>query len=383
MKVAVFGAGMMARAVVHDLLRQHDVTEIRVADQDRVRLARFRRETASPRLRTAPARADVRREAEGLICGCDVAVSCVPYFLNETLTRAAIACGAHFCDLGGNNDIVRRQLALDARARRAGVTIVPDCGLAPGLVSIIAADAVGRLDSCDAVRIRVGGLPRRPKPPLDYAIVFSAGGLINEYAEPCAVLRGGRRRTVPALADLETLRFPAPFGRLEAFNTSGGSSTLPWTMRSKVKDLDYKTIRYPGHCEKVRLLFDLGLASAAPVEIGGCEVSPRELLIRRLEDTLGFTADDVILLRVEAEGRRSNRKRRLRYGLIDRADRRTGLTAMMRCTGFPAALVALSLARGLATRPGVLPGEIALKPGPYLAALRERGLRLTLRTAPA
>ncbi|HDR00348.1 MAG TPA: hypothetical protein ENN51_08725, partial [candidate division WOR-3 bacterium] len=158
MKVAVFGAGMMARAVVHDLLRQDDVTEVRVADRDRKRLAAFRRTVAAPNLRTTVARAEVGREAEKLICGCDVAVSCVPYFLNETLTRAAIACGAHFCDLGGNNDIVHRQFALDARARRAGVTVVPDCGLAPGLVSIIAADAVGRLDTCDAIRLRVGGL---------------------------------------------------------------------------------------------------------------------------------------------------------------------------------------------------------------------------------
>ena len=150
-------------------------------------------------------------------------------------------------------------------------------------------------------------------------------------------------------------------------------------MRGRVRNLDYKTIRYPGHCDKFRLLFDLGFTSAEPVEFGGRRVSPRELLIRQLESVLGFTTDDVVLLRVEAEGTRSGRKRRLRYQLIDRADKRTGLTAMMRCTGFPAALVALSLARGLAQRPGVLPGELALEPGPYLRALAERGLRLTRR----
>lgn len=379
MKVAVFGAGMMARAVVYDLLGRPGVGEVRVADRDRRRLGAFQRLFPGRELRTAAVDAGVRRQAEKFIGGCDVAVSCVPYSFNLGLTEAALACGAHFCDLGGNNDVVRVQLALDARARRAGVTVVPDCGLAPGLVSIIAADALERLDRCESIRLRVGGLPRRPRPPLNYALVFSANGLVNEYSEPCEVLHGGRPAMVRPLADLETLRFP-PLGRLEAFNTSGGVSTLVRTLRGKVRELDYKTIRYPGHCEKVRLLLDLGLASVAPVEIGGREVSPRELLIRQLETTLGFEQDDLVLLRVDATGTRRGRPCRIRYRLFDRADRRTGLTAMMRCTGFPAALAAFTLGRGEARRAGVLPGELAFAPGHYLAGLRERGLRLTVRS---
>jgi lysine 6-dehydrogenase len=382
MRVAIFGAGMMARAVAHDLVRQPDVSEIRVADLDPARLAAFRRFIGGRKLRLVEADAAELGEAEEFICGCDVAVSCVPYMFNFELAEAAIACGTHFCDLGGNNRVVGEELALDARARRAGVTVVPDCGLAPGLVSVIAADALERLDGCDSIRLRVGGLPRRPKPPLGYAIVFSANGLINEYVEPCAVLRGGRVRMVPALAEVETLDFP-PLGRLEAFNTSGGVSTLTRTLRGRVRDLDYKTIRYPGHCEKFRLLFDLGLGSDKPVPVGDRQVSPRALLIRQLESVLGFEKDDLVLLRADAAGTRRGRPVRVRYRLFDRADRSTGLTAMMRCTGFPAALAALTLGRGGAKRTGALPGELAFAPGPYLAGLRERGLRLTARLEPA
>ncbi|MFO7674735.1 MAG: saccharopine dehydrogenase C-terminal domain-containing protein [bacterium] len=378
MKVAVFGAGMMARAAVFDLVRQPDVTEVRVADREPRALASLRRFVGGRKLRPVEADAADLEAAEEFICGTDVAVSCVPYPLNFGLAEAAIACGAHFCDLGGNNDAVADELGLDRRARRAGVTLVPDCGLAPGLVGVIAADAVGRLDRCESLRLRVGGLPRRPKPPFGYGIVFSAEGLVNEYAEPCRVLRRGRARTVPPLADLETLSFP-PLGRLEAFSTSGGVSTLTETLRGVVRELDYKTIRYPGHCAKVRPLFELGLASTEPVTIGRASVAPRELLVRRLEAALGFERDDLVLLRVDAAGTRRGRPARLRYRLFDRADRRTGLTAMMRCTGFPVALAALTLGRGLAFRAGALPGELAFEPGPYLAGLRERGLRLTVR----
>lgn len=374
LSLAVVGAGMMARAVAFDLVRRPEVERVLVTDESPARLRELKGWLASPKIRTARADAGDDAAMAGLLSGFRAAVSCVPYFHNLALTRAAIAAGCSLCDLGGNNDVVREQFALNARAKRAGITVVPDCGLAPGLVSVLAADAVARFDRCDSMRIRVGGLPRRPRPPLFYRIVFSANGLINEYAEPCLVIRNGRKRTVPPLADVETLRFPG-FGRLEAFNTSGGSSTLPDTLRGKVRNLDYKTIRFPGHCAQFRLLFDLGLASDEPVEIAGREVSPRAVLVHRLERTLGFETDDVVLLRVDATGRRAGRAERVRYTLVDFADRRRGLTAMMRCTGFPAALVALTLARGEALRTGVAPGELALEPAGFI-----RGLRLATRT---
>jgi lysine 6-dehydrogenase len=373
MRIAVIGAGMMARAVVHDLVRQPDVIEVRVADRDAGRLRTLKRWARSPKVRVYQADAADRDAMAALMQPCAAAVGCASYTLNLGLTRAAIATRTHFCDLGGNNTVVARQLALDRQAQRAGVTVVPDCGLAPGLVSVLAAACVERLGRADSVRIRVGGLPRKPRPPLGYGIVFSAEGLINEYVEPCTVLRNGRAVTVEPLADVEALRFPRPFGRLEAFNTSGGSSTLPGTMRGRVRNLDYKTIRYPGHCAQARLLFDLGLMSSRPGPEG---VAPRTVLARLLEEKLGFETDDVVLLRVEAERGR----RRARYELVDYADRRTGLTAMMRTTGFPAAVACLTLARGRANRTGVVPGELAFAPQQLIDELVGRGVSIVRRT---
>ncbi len=393
MKLLVIGAGMMARAVAYDLVRQEDVDEVRVTDVDQKRLRSLKRALRSRKIKTVRADASDRRRMTELMKPCDVAVSCVPYFHNLGLTRAAIAARTHFCDLGGNNEVVRRQLALSAQAKKAGVAVVPDCGLAPGMVSILVADGFSRLGRTDAIRIRVGGLPRKPNPPLDYALVFSANGLLNEYTEPCLVLRDGRLAWREPLADVEELTFPRPFGRLEAFNTSGGSSALPCTYRGRVKTLDYKTIRYPGHCTKFRLLFDLGLTSLKPVEVDGRRVIPRHLLIQRLEAVLPWEKDDVVLMRVEVEGEGSRgretgessggskRGKKIRYELVDYGDRNNGLTAMMRTTGFSAAIVALMLGRGQVPLCGAFTGENCVPSLAFIRELRRRGLRLRVREA--
>ncbi|MEO0079972.1 MAG: saccharopine dehydrogenase C-terminal domain-containing protein [candidate division WOR-3 bacterium] len=378
MKTLILGSGMMARAVAYDLVRQRDVPEVIVCDREPGQLQALCRWLKSPKLRIVRADVTDRRAVRRLMERCDVAVSCVPYFYNLSLTRLAIATRTHFCDLGGNNGIVRRQLELDCRARRANVTVVPDCGLAPGMTNILVADGVSRLDSTEVVRIRVGGLPQKPRPPFNYRLVFSAHGLINEYSEPCLVIRNWRQSWVEPLTDVEAIDFPEPFGRLEAFNTSGGSSTLPETLRGRVRSLDYKTVRYPGHCAQFRLLRELGLMDSEPVTINRRRVVPREVLIYLLERMLGFEQDDVVLLRVEVRGKGQGRVRTIRYEVIDYAERRTGLTAMMRTTGFSAAIVALMLGRGQANGPGVLPNERAIPPGLFIKELPKRGIRLKI-----
>ncbi len=379
MKFLVIGAGMQAKAVAYDLVRQKDVHEVRIADIDPKRLRRLKRVLQSRKVRTFVADAEDRERMAELMKPCDVAVSCVPYFFNLGLARAAIAARTHFCDLGGSNDVVHAELALGRQAEKAGVTVVPDCGLAPGMVSILAADGFSRLDRTDAIHIRVGGLPRRPKPPLNYALVFSASGLTNEYAEPCLVLADGRPVWREPLADIERLEFPEPFGVLEAFNTSGGSSTLPESFHGRVKKLDYKTIRYPGHCQQMRLLRDLGLMSLEPQLVAGKRVVPRQLLIQRLEAVLPREMDDVVLLRVNVRGRRRGRPASIRYEMVAFANWNARLTAMMRTTGFSVAIVALMLGRGQVGCAGAFTGENCVPSAVYIRELRRRGLRLRMR----
>ncbi len=373
MRILLLGAGMMGRAIAYGLLRHGEVTGLIIADRERKR-AEALVEWLGDR-RAAPLRLDVSapRAVREAMEGCTVAVSAVPYFLNLTLAQAAVEARVHFCDLGGNPEIVAKELGLNEKAKAAGVTLIPDCGLAPGLVNVLAAAAVDELDGgADAVRIRVGGLPQRPRPPLDYQIVFSPYGLINEYMEAATILRDGKPETVPSLTGLEEISFSPPYEHLEAFHTAGGSSTLPMTMRTRVKNLDYKTIRYPGHLEKVKAIADLGFFDLEPRTVDGAEVVPRELAVRLFQEKLSFNEPDVVLLRVSAH----RESRAVRYELIDRYDARTGLSAMMRTTGFPIAEVAYMLGAGEITSRGALPQETCVPHGELIDRLTSDGLEI-------
>ncbi len=367
MDVLILGSGLMAKAVAFDFVHQEDVRRVYVVDVNRARLRKLRSYLKSSKLTTVEG--DIAASQIGeLLQRCDVAVSCVPYNYNLELTKMALRAGCNFCDLGGNNTVVRKQRALHRTAVQAGVTVIPDCGLAPGMTNVLSADGISRLEQVDSVKIRVGGLPRNPRPPLFYRLVFSAQGLLNEYAEPCLVLKDGKIKRVKPLTEPEIIEFPPPFNQLEAFNTSGGSSTLPEFYKGKVKELNYKTIRYLGH----RLMFQLIMKSA----VGDWQKLPRAELACALERVVGFEDDDVVLLRVEVRGRKGGRPRLIRYQLIDYADARTGLTAMMRTTGFSAAIVALMLGRGEIKEKGVLPSELVIPSRRFIAELRRRGFDL-------
>lgn len=372
MRMLVLGAGRMGLGAVHDLLSQQDVTEVTVADVDvkkaRAVADRFKSEPVKP------VHIDVldHQAVIDLMYGHASAISCVNYWLNEQLARAAIAAATNFCDLGGNNDVVASELALDRQARAAGVNVVPDCGLAPGMVAVLVAHAAARFETLEEIHIRVGGLPQNPKPPLDYQLVFSVEGLINEYIEPVRVIREGKITTVQALTEVETLEFPQPFGRMEAFQTSGGTSTLPETFFGRVRELDYKTIRYPGHCATFKAMIDLGLCSSESIEVDDTRVVPRRLFGDLLVRHLPHDEPDVVLVRVEIAGA----GKRLRYDIIDRHDPATGLSAMMRTTAFPASIVALMMARGQTTAKGALPQERCIPPDLFLQELAARDIRV-------
>jgi lysine 6-dehydrogenase len=378
MKILVMGAGRMGLGAAYDLAQATDVRDVTVADLDLERARAVVETIGSTRLR--PAQIDVAdvESVVQLMRGHDAAISCVVYHHNLNLARAAIEARTNFCDLGGNNSVVDAELALDPEAREAGINIIPDCGLAPGMVSVLVAHGAARFASLEEVHIRVGGLPQHPRPPLDYQIVFSVEGLINEYVERARVIRDGRITEVDSMTEIEQLEFPAPFGTMEAFQTSGGTSTLPESFSGRVRELDYKTIRYPGHCEKFRLLMDLGLASSTDhVEVDGVAITPRRVLSEMLLRRLPADEPDVVLIRVEFRGRFTNGDDgALSYDIIDRFDERKGLSAMMRTTAFPASIIAQMMARGEMTEKGAIPQERCVPPGLFVAALAARDIRI-------
>jgi lysine 6-dehydrogenase len=378
MKILVLGAGRMGLGAAYDLAHNSpDVRAVTVADIDAGRARAVTSTVGSKKL--TPARVDVNDYAQtvALMRGHDAVVSCVTYFHNLQLARAAIEARANFCDLGGNNAVVASELALDAEARAAGINIIPDCGLAPGMVSVLAMHGAARFDQLEAIHIRVGGLPQSPRPPLNYQIVFSVEGLINEYVERARVIRGGQIVEVESLTEIEALSFPAPFERMEAFQTSGGTSTLPDTFHGRLQELDYKTIRYPGHCEQFKLLVELGLAASEEIDLDGTRVRPRRLLGEMLGRRLPADEPDVVLIRLAFRGRTGGRDARLRYDIIDRSDARTGLSAMMRTTAFPASVIAQMMARGETAARGARPQELLIPPDKFVAALAARDIRIS------
>lgn len=353
MRVLVLGAGMMGSAAAADLARSPGIERVVLADAD---LKRARRAAAAhPKIR--PVRADVTdaRAVQQLMRSVQGVLSAVPYFHNLELTRWAIRCGAHFCDLGGNSLLVQRQFQLHGDARRAGVAVLPDCGLSPGLTSILVADALHHLGAARTVRIRVGGLPRDPVPPLNLKLLFSAHGLLNEYLEPTRILRDGKPTEVESLTGLETVRFPG-FPPLEAFYTSGGASTLPETFAGKIRDLDEKTVRYRGHAQAFRLLFWLGFG----------EMRKRQVLTEALEEKLQLPGGDVVLLRVDVEGESGG----LRYQMVEYGT--DDLTAMMKTTAWPASILLQMLINATIPGRGVLRLENAVPPRHFLDELARR-----------
>ncbi len=364
-KVLVFGAGLMGRALAYDFCRQSNIEQVKIVELDPKRLQSALKVINSRK--AIGEKLDISNDAavKKALKGFDLAVGAVSYQFNEKLARACIESGAHFLDLGGNDAIVDATFKLNDKAKKAGVTIIPDCGLAPGLAGILGMHVYQQFDKCEEVHLRVGGLPQNPQPPLNYMLVFSVHGLINEYKEPVRIIENGKLKTVPGMSGLEKIAFPKNFGPLEAFYTSGGVSTLVKTLEGKIKNLDYKTIRYQGHQEKIQLLMDLGLFDEKSLPC--CKCSPRDVTEHVLEKLLTIDDEDCILCRVWGVGKQGRDKVQLTYEFIDGHDRKTGLTAMMRTTAFPAAIIGNMILKGDIKPRGVHRQELVV-PAPLLIA---------------
>ena len=330
----VIGAGRMGKAIYHDLKMQG--METRICDVVPQNLDNFfqldvRNEDA--------VRKEMRKE--------DVVISSIPYNFNYKLAKIAVEEGTNFLDLGGNTDIVMKELALNEDAKKKGITIIPDCGLAPGMTNVISSMLA---ENSDSVHIRVGGIPEKPVGPFGYALVFSVHGLVNEYVEDAIIVRDGKIERVESLTGLEEISFEG-FGEMEAFYTHGGTSTLPFTM--KLRELDYKTIRYKGHCRKMKFLKDNGFF----------DENVREYTEKALEKLLP-ESKDVVVARIYSKEEALE--------LVDFHDGK--FSAMARTTGFSTAIMAGMVVNGMVEH-GAYPPEIAIEPHKFIDELNKRNIR--------
>lgn len=374
MKILVLGAGRMGHGAVFDLIHNSPgVERVTVADFDFAKAEAVAASVGTVRVEPRLVDASDINDVTELMRGHHSVISCVNYWYNPALSRAAIETGTNFCDLGGNNYVVDEQLSMDAQAKAAGINIIPDCGLAPGMVSILAMHGAARFEEMREIHIRVGGLPQDPKPPLNYQLVFSVEGLLNEYVEVARVIRDGKITEVESMTEIETLEFNG-FPPLEAFQTSGGTSTLPDTFLGKITELDYKTIRYAGHCDKFKTMIDLGLCSSAEIVADFQKVKPRKVFGELLQQHLPADGPDYVLVRLDFVGESNGEVKKLRYDIVDKQDESTGMSAMMRTTAFPASIIAQMMASGEVLERGATPQEKAIDPDKFVAELVRRGI---------
>ena len=377
MKMMVLGAGLQGSACAYDLLQNPDVTQVTLADHRSGDLPSFLEGDWGGRLR--PLQLDVtdERAARDALRGHDSVMSAIPYYYNGPMARLAVESGCHFSDLGGNTEIVLEQKKLHEQARARGVSVIPDCGLAPGMVNILAAEAIRRLDVAETVKIFVGGLPQQPEPPLNYQIVYSLEGALDYYTTPSWVLRGGKPTQVDALSEVESVEFPAPVGRLEAFHTGGGISTMPFAYEGKVDAMEYKTLRYPGHAAIMRPIRELGLLDLTPVDVKGQTVVPRDAFIATVSPRLHKPEGrDLVALQVQAAGRKDGVARTVTFRLIDRYDCEHGISAMMRTTGYSLSITGQMQANGRIERKGVHTPDEAVPFRAYVDELAARRVRI-------
>ncbi len=351
--IVILGAGLMGRVAAYFFVH-HPKTpyDVWLCDSSKPTLDSAVKWLGHERVHPWVVNAADDEQLANAIHGARVCLSCVPYFFGPQIAKVCLAQGVSYLDLGGNPEVTDVILGFDQMAKKKNIAFIPDTGLAPGLTNILATELVARFQKCEEVHVRVGGLPQVPQGPLKYAQFFSIHGLLNEYLEDAREIRDSKEVKIPSLGDVENLRFDS-IGELEAFVTSGGTSTLPTTLAGKVKRLSYKTIRFPGHAAILNLLREIGLTSTTALTIKGHAVTPREVLSAVLDDYLPKHSPDMVLVRVTATGD-GGREEKIEF--VARHDEKSNISAMGQTTSFPAAAIALAMAEGKVP-PGAHPQE--------------------------
>ncbi|MCG3087111.1 saccharopine dehydrogenase family protein [Sporosarcina cyprini] len=375
MKVVVLGAGLMGKEAVRDLVKSDDVQKVYLADLNVQQAEEFAAKLSSDKLDILSLDATNDEQLKEVMGLGDVVINALFYSFNEKVARTAVEIGVHSIDLGGHiGGATDAVLGLAKEAEAKGVTIIPDLGVAPGMINILSGYGASKLDKVESIKLYVGGIPVKPEPPLNYNIVFSLEGVFDHYTDPSHVIRDGQLLEIPSLSEVESIHFK-DYGELEAFHTSGGTSTLTKTF-SDVQTLEYKTIRYKGHAEKFQLLVDLGLLSKnSEVEVGGSKVKVRDVMREQLSPQLKLGDKvDAVLLRVIVSGEKNGETATYEYNLVTEKDMTVNETAMARATANTISVVAQMIGNGTITKRGVHPPESIVPGELYIEEMKKRGV---------
>lgn len=375
MKITLIGAGAMGSAIARELITRSDVSQVQVCDARARALQELHQQVQNPKLRSFQLDARDPSVLEPVLRGSACVVGSSAPELNPEIAEICVSMGTHFCDLGGHDQIVYRELELNDRARERGVWVVPNCGLAPGLANVLCMRGIAQFDEVDSAQVRVGDVPLRPEPPFNFRLSWTAEKVVDDYTHPVSVIVDGEVTEVEPLSGEEEIVFREPFGRMEAFCTAGSLSTLIDEAKGRIRTLDHKTVRWPGHVNQIRFLLALGFGDRRKID-PRTHLSYRDVLVRRLQQRLSGQYEDAVLLRVLVKGTVSGVRRTLVYQLIDVYDKLSELTAMKRCTSIPAAAVACMLGSGRVPGGGAAPPERVIPSDAFCEAVSERGLAI-------
>jgi len=353
MKIVVLGAGLVGKAMALDLASEpeFDLTSVDLKQEALAELAAAGIKVIGQDISQSEATKD-------LVSGYDLVINAVPGYLGFKSLKACLEAGRKVVDI---SFFPENPFELDSLAKEQKLTAAVDCGVAPGLSNMLAGYGLSQLDKASSVTIYVGGLPVIRKWPFEYNAVFSPVDVIEEYLRPARCLENGQLVIKPALSEPEFLEFEK-LGTLEAFITDG-LRTMIETLT--VPEMVEKTLRYPGHREKMLALRQAGFFSEQPVEIAGQKVRPVDLSAKILFPRLNIEAgeEDLTILRVVVSGEKDGQPLRLTYDLFDRFDRKSGIHSMARTTGYTATAVARAVARGLIKKTGIIAPEfLGLEP---------------------
>lgn len=376
-KIVILGSGLVGGPMALDLAKDKDF-KVTVVDVNAQALARLKKVKGVTAIQedlsdTKAVKRIVQRQ--------DMAISAVPGFMGFKTLQAVLEAGKTVVDIAF---FPEDAFELDKLARKSGVTAVVDCGVAPGMSNLLAAHARQKLDEAMSILIYVGGLPEYREWPYEYKAVFSPADVIEEYVRPARYIENGRMVIRPALSDPERMNFPV-VGTLEAFNTDG-LRTLARTL--DVPNMKEKTLRYPGHIEKMAVLRETGFFDGQEIEIKGVRIKPVDFTAKLLfpKWKLHEGEVDITVMKIIVEGKKRGRTVTYTYDLFDRYDEATGIHSMARTTGYTATVAARMIARGLYARKGIsVPEFIGQVPECVrfmLAGLKERGIvyRETIKT---
>jgi len=372
-RVLVLGCGKMGSAIAMDMAQSDEVSDVVLGDYNQKKTEQLATKLHSEKVSGQRVNVTDRQATKEMMKNFDIAISALPYQISVQASKAAIEAGVHLVDLS----LEEQHWELHTPAKKAGVTLVPDCGVAPGLANILAGYGVSLMDEAEEIHIVCGGIPQNPALPLGYRIVFSTQGLVDMYCEKSRIVKNGKMVEVDTLSGLEKVEFPK-VGELEVFYTDG-LSTLLHTMKGKVRNMDEKTARWPGHAEKIEAFRDTGFFNTEPIEVDGVKIAPRKVAISILDKALRLDGEeDVTVLRVDVKGKKDGNNVEHAFVMVDFFDKQRKVTSMARTTGYTAAVVGRMIARGDIQERGVVPPEIALagKFKRFASELAERGIRI-------